>query len=117
MTDERQMTEKDATATDVAGLVEELVERKKLKYIGDCKCGCCQLVPLNLIVRTLSVLDAQRQENERRDTLLIDWRDAREAIFAVETPTPEMFTRLGSAELALMAHARALTPSQEAEHG
>lgn len=41
--------------------------------------------------------------------LLIEWRDAREAIFKAESPTPTMFTRLGAAELALMVYARSMT--------
>lgn len=38
--------------------------------------------------------------------LLREWRDAREEIFAVEKPTPEMIARLGCAEWALMTFAR-----------
>lgn len=45
---------------------------------------------------------------ERSSELLVEWRDAREVIFATEKPTPEMFTRLGAAELALMTLARTL---------
>jgi hypothetical protein len=28
---------------------ERLIEYRKMKYIGDCKCGDCQLVPLQFI--------------------------------------------------------------------
>lgn len=42
------------------------------------------------------------------ELLLIEWRDAREAIFKTDKPTPQMFTRLGAAELALMTFARGL---------
>lgn len=40
--------------------------------------------------------------------LLIEWRDAREEIFKADLPTPAQFSRLASAELDLMAFARAL---------
>ena len=31
------------------GLASRLIERMKLKYVGNCKCGSCHLVPLDLI--------------------------------------------------------------------
>ena len=40
--------------------------------------------------------------------LLIEWRDAREAIFITPQPTAAMFARLAAAELALMTFARTL---------
>jgi hypothetical protein len=41
--------------------------------------------------------------------LLIEWRDAREAIFASEHATPKMVDRLAAAELALMNYARTIS--------
>lgn len=35
---------------------DELRERLKLKYAGDCRCGKCQLVPADLIHRILSAI-------------------------------------------------------------
>lgn len=34
----------------------------KLKYVGDCKCGQCQLVPLTVIISTADRLDALASE-------------------------------------------------------
>lgn len=45
--------------------------------------------------------------------LLIEWRDAREAIFKTAEPTAAMFTRLGAAELALMTYARRIVSFED----
>lgn len=37
-------------------LVEELLELTALKYMGDCKCGRCQLIPMDLLTRTIVAL-------------------------------------------------------------
>lgn len=50
-----------------------------------------------------------RVETAREEMLLIEWRDAREAIFKAASPSPDEFKRLGSAELALMTYARSLS--------
>lgn len=39
-----------------AALADELCEYRKMRYMGDCKCGDCQLVPLTLIDRIISAL-------------------------------------------------------------
>jgi NTP pyrophosphatase (non-canonical NTP hydrolase) len=43
-------------AGDVAGLVERLNERTKLKYVGSCKCGSCHLVPLGAITEAATTI-------------------------------------------------------------
>lgn len=43
---------------DVQELIGALREHQKLKYIGDCKCGECQLVPLVLVARAATTLAA-----------------------------------------------------------
>lgn len=58
--------------------------------------------------RLLRNMDAALEHIAIRPGLLIEWRDAREEIFKTEKPTPDMFTRLGNAELALMVYARSL---------
>lgn len=45
-------------ATDAASVHEQLRERTALRYMADCKCGKCQLVPRELIDRTLKVIEA-----------------------------------------------------------
>lgn len=52
------------------------------------------------------------------ETLVIEWRDAREAILRADWSNPvvakanvHLWTRLGHAEAALMAHARAMQPA------
>lgn len=37
-------------------LIDELRERTAMKFMGDCKCGNCQLVPKEMLVRALGEL-------------------------------------------------------------
>lgn len=48
-----------------AGPVERLKERRKLKFMGDCKCGHCQLVPVELIDEAAARIAALEAENGR----------------------------------------------------
>lgn len=41
---------------DNRALIDQLLNRLKLKYAGDCKCGNCQLVPYDLLEKTIQVL-------------------------------------------------------------
>lgn len=45
---------------DVAKLCHELRERQKLKYAGNCKCGCCQLVHEELLRQAIDSLERLR---------------------------------------------------------
>ena len=54
----------------MSDLVERLNEKLKLKYIGNCKCGKCQLVEADLIAEAVSDLTRLRSEVERRDLQL-----------------------------------------------
>lgn len=64
--------------TPVGDLVEWLREKLKLKYIGDCKCGQCQLVEAALIEEAADALSAltiraetaERERDEARATVL-----------------------------------------------
>jgi len=40
-------------------LIEKLLERTTLRYMGDCKCGNCQLVPRELIAEAANTLASQ----------------------------------------------------------
>lgn len=44
-------------AVNALPLIEELRERTALRYMGDCKCGRCQLIPKELIVRVMNELE------------------------------------------------------------
>lgn len=37
-------------------LANELTEYRKMRYVGDCKCGECQLIPLDVLNRTIAAL-------------------------------------------------------------
>lgn len=58
------MTDQSPGADEIEAVARaiavELRERRKLKYMGDCKCGTCQLVPLDLIDRAIIALDHLR---------------------------------------------------------
>lgn len=46
------------TMTTPAGeIVAQLRERMKLKYMGDCECGQCQLVPAKLIEEAAATIE------------------------------------------------------------
>lgn len=52
----------------VASLLDELREYTALRYVGDCKCGNCQLVPratLDKAIRTIARLEAHAAEQVR----------------------------------------------------
>jgi len=53
------------TDPSMSDLVERLNEKLKLKYIGNCKCGKCQLVEADLIAEAVSDLTRLRSEVER----------------------------------------------------
>lgn len=51
-------------------LAARLEERVKLKYIGDCKCGRCHLVPVDLIAEAAARLRAvEKERDEAREAL------------------------------------------------
>lgn len=57
------------TPTDSAEkVVAELRERTALRFIGDCKCGKCQLVPRELVDQAAALIESQRAELARKQT-------------------------------------------------
>lgn len=41
--------------------MSDLREYTKLKYVGDCKCGKCQLIPLEKITESVDALETMRE--------------------------------------------------------
>jgi hypothetical protein len=50
---------------DVKALAERLNERTALKYMGDCKCGRCQLVPVDDLHAAVTALESAEAEVAR----------------------------------------------------
>ncbi len=55
------------TQTDAGKLADELNKHTAMKFMGDCKCGKCQLVPHELIVRVVAALRAPPTGNAMRE--------------------------------------------------
>ncbi len=83
-------------------LIERLIELRKLKYMGDCKCGKCQLVPLDLLNAAIERLSAGS-----------GWRDGVEA--AAKICDAEHRANLHSVAISLGSDARAMTAYKLAE--
>jgi hypothetical protein len=62
--DDADTTDETRSRRDMesAGIVDELRERLKLRYMGNCKCGHCSLVPDDLIIRTVNRLQHLQAE-------------------------------------------------------
>ncbi len=59
---------------NLTSLADEVAEYTKMKYIGDCKCGQCQLVPIEFVERLAISLKSAAAEHDR---LVDDIRAAR----------------------------------------
>lgn len=46
----------DSISTEIARVHSVLLERMKLKYAGDCKCGNCHLVPVDVIMNAANLI-------------------------------------------------------------
>lgn len=55
---------------------ERMRERTKLRYMGDCKCGKCQLVPLDLVYEAAALLS----EHDRLTEEVVRLREALQRI-------------------------------------
>ena len=45
------------TETELRKLAEALRERTAMKFMGDCKCGQCQLVPCEMVADSAAVIE------------------------------------------------------------
>jgi len=79
--------------------MSELREYRKMRYMGDCKCGGCQLVPLKVIddhilhidrlrdlVKTLIENDPAEPVADNGATVLDVWRDRAKGVLASVGP-------------------------------
>lgn len=57
------MSEQPQPSLEVRPLSERLRDRTTLRFMGNCKCGNCQLVPRMLLEETIAVII--RMENTR----------------------------------------------------
>ena len=46
----KPLADKVIVPSEPTDVVERLQQYRQLKYIGDCKCGNCQLVPLEFLI-------------------------------------------------------------------
>jgi hypothetical protein len=63
----------DQTKPDI---VERLKERRKLKYMGNCKCGKCQLVHIDDVYEAADEIERLRAINAELVEVL-EWTDRR----------------------------------------
>lgn len=76
--------------------MSDLREYRKMRYMGDCKCGGCQLVPLKVIneqilqtdrlrdlVKTLIENDPNEPVADNGATVLDVWRDQAKRVLGV----------------------------------
>lgn len=77
--------------TEIARVHSVLLDRMKLKYAGDCKCGDCHLVPIDVIMNAANLIsyslprsiveEAYRQRHEAKAAEIVDefhpWLDGR----------------------------------------
>lgn len=80
----------------------DLREYRKMRYMGDCKCGKCQLVPLETIndailqfdrlqdlVKTLIENDPNEPVADNGATVLDVWRDRAKRVLSSALPSEE----------------------------
>lgn len=49
--------------TEITRVYQTLLERLKLKYAGDCKCGNCRLVPADIIMNAANIISYSLPRN------------------------------------------------------
>lgn len=61
--------------TDALSLADELADYRKFRYMGDCKCGDCQLIPMPLLNRVIDHLRAGYSPDSNSDAFAMHLLD------------------------------------------